>query len=63
MNHFNGMPVIVSDNALEKTKERLFPESKNRVRRIHKKLVMHPRFYAELKAEIDRRNNQHGVGQ
>jgi hypothetical protein len=36
---FNGMPVFFDPNALEKTSERLFPESKNRSKRIHKKLV------------------------
>jgi len=36
---FNGMQVIISRVALETTAERLFPESKNRSRRIHKKLM------------------------
>lgn len=34
-----GMPIIISDRALQDTTERLFPASKNRSRRIHKKLV------------------------
>lgn len=34
-----GMEIIVSENALEETDVRLFPASKNRSRRIHKKLV------------------------
>lgn len=39
MNSFNGIPITVSDLALEVTKERLFPVSRHRSRRIHKKLV------------------------
>jgi hypothetical protein len=34
-----GLPIIVSEVALETTDQRLFPASKNRSRRIHKKLV------------------------
>lgn len=39
MNSFNGTPITVSDLALEATKERLFPVSRHRSRRVHKKLV------------------------
>lgn len=35
----NGIPLIVSDLALEKTAVRNFPESRHRSARIHKKLV------------------------
>jgi hypothetical protein len=35
----NGLQVIVSEHALEETEVRLFPASKNRSKRIHKKLV------------------------
>lgn len=34
-----GLRVIVSQNALEETTERLFPESKHRSARIRKKLI------------------------
>lgn len=34
-----GIRVIVSDHALQETQERLFPASRHRSRRIHKKLV------------------------
>lgn len=37
--YFAGMQIVTSESALETTAERLFPESKNRSRRIHKKLV------------------------
>ena len=37
--NYAGMQVTISESALETTTERLFPESKNRSRRIHKKLV------------------------
>ena len=36
---FGGMRIVSDPNALEKTTERLFPESRHRSRRIHKKLV------------------------
>lgn len=36
---YNGMPITISDKALEATAERLFPESRHRSARIHKKLV------------------------
>ena len=36
---FGAMPVIVSNMALKETKERLFPVSRHRSKRIHKKLV------------------------
>lgn len=36
---FGGRQFIVSELAVKDTDERLFPESKNRSRRIHKKLV------------------------
>lgn len=39
MNQFQGVPIIVSDLALEVTDFRLFPESKHRSKRVHKKLV------------------------
>ncbi len=42
-----GLPIIVSEHALEETDVRLFPESKNRSRRIHKKLVK--RFGGEFR--------------
>lgn len=37
--NYAGMQVTILESALETTTERLFPESKNRSRRIHKKLV------------------------
>jgi hypothetical protein len=43
----NGLQVIVSASALEATDERLFPVSKNRSKRIHKKLVK--RFGGEFR--------------
>lgn len=36
---FNGLQIIFNPNALENTTERLFKASKNRSKRIHKKLV------------------------
>lgn len=42
-----GMPIIISDRVLQDTTERLFPVSKNRSRRIHKKLVK--RFGGEFR--------------
>ena len=42
-----GMKIVVSDAALSETEERLFPASKNRSRRVHKKLVK--RFGGEFK--------------
>lgn len=42
-----GMPVIISEHALETTKERLFPESRHRSRRILKKLTR--RYGSEFK--------------
>lgn len=39
MHRLAGMQIVVSATALEETTERLFPTSKNRSRRIHKKLV------------------------
>jgi len=47
MNTLNGIPIVVSSIALETTQERLFPNSKNRSRRIHKKLVK--RFGGEFR--------------
>lgn len=44
---FSGLRLIVSENALEKTDERTFPLSRNRSRRIHKKLVK--RFGGEFR--------------
>lgn len=42
-----GMRITVSEFALKDTNERLFPESKNRSRRIHKKLLK--RFGGEFR--------------
>lgn len=42
-----GLPIIVSANCLKETEERLFPESKNRSKRIFKKLIK--RFGGEFK--------------
>ena len=42
-----GVDIIVSDHALAETDERLFPFSRNRSRRIHKKLVK--RFGGEFR--------------
>lgn len=39
LNSFNGMPIIVSPQALEETEERLFPESQHRSARVRKKLI------------------------
>jgi hypothetical protein len=39
MSALRGLPIIVSDRALQHTAERLFPPSRHRSRRIHKKLV------------------------
>jgi hypothetical protein len=36
---FNGLPIIVTASALKESDERLFPPSRNRSKRIHKKLV------------------------
>lgn len=36
---FGGVRIIFSEVALADTKERLFPESRHRSKRIHKKLV------------------------
>lgn len=44
---FGGVQIIVSDAALKETDERLFPESKNRSRRIRKKLIK--RFGGEFR--------------
>ena len=45
---FGGVPIIFfTETALEETTERLFPESKNRSKRIHKKLVK--RFGGEFR--------------
>lgn len=44
---FGQMPIIVSEYALEDSEIRLFPASKNRSRRVHKKLVK--RFGGEFK--------------
>lgn len=44
---FGGVRIIVSEYALETTDQRLFPASKNRSRRIHKKLVK--RFGGEFR--------------
>lgn len=43
----HGVPIIVSEHALEETKERLFPESRHRSRRIRKKLLR--RFGGEFR--------------
>lgn len=42
-----GLQIIFSTNALEDTEERLFPVSKHRSKRIHKKLVK--RFGGEFR--------------
>lgn len=39
MNSIQGMPIYFTETVLEKTTERLFPESKNRSKRILKKLI------------------------
>lgn len=44
---FGGIQMIVSEFALKESDVRLFPESRNRSRRIHKKLVK--RFGGEFK--------------
>lgn len=44
---FGGIQLIVSPHALKDSDVRLFPESKNRSKRIHKKLVK--RFGGEFK--------------
>jgi hypothetical protein len=44
---FNGVEVICDPNCLQDTTERNFPASKNRSKRIHKKLVK--RFGSEFK--------------
>ena len=44
---FGAMSVIVSDKALNETTERLFPVSRHRSKRIHKKLVK--RFGGEVR--------------
>lgn len=36
---FGGMRILSDPNALEKTTERLFPVSRHRSKRIHKKLI------------------------
>lgn len=36
---YDGVEVIVSNHALKETSERLFPASKHRSKRVHKKLV------------------------
>lgn len=43
------LDIIVSDLALKDSQERLFPASKNRSRRIHKKLIK--RFGGEFRKE------------
>ena len=47
MHTFNGLPIIVSSNALQESDERLFPPSRHRSKRIHKKLVK--RFGGEFR--------------
>jgi len=44
---FGGLPIIVSDHALKETTERLFPVSRHRSRRVHKKLLK--RFGSEFR--------------
>lgn len=44
-----GTRIIFSVRALEATKERLFPESKHRSKRIHKKLIK--RFGSEFRMQ------------
>lgn len=45
--HLFGTPIIFSQYALEETDERLFPASRHRSKRIHKKLVK--RFGGEFR--------------
>ncbi len=47
IDHLGGLPVIVSNMALKETTERLFPVSRHRSKRIHKKLVK--RFGGEFR--------------
>ena len=42
-----GLPIIVSNMALKETTERLFPASRHRSRRVHKKLLK--RFGSEFR--------------
>jgi len=44
---FAGLKIILSENALEATEERLFPESRHRSKRIRKKLIK--RFGGEFR--------------
>jgi hypothetical protein len=44
---FGGLPIIVSDHALKETTERLFPASRHRSKRLHKKLLK--RFGGEFR--------------
>lgn len=44
---YGGMRIIYSTHALRETKDRLFPQSRHRSRRIHKKLVR--RFGGEFR--------------
>lgn len=46
---FGGTKIIFTTNALKDTDERLFPESKHRSKRIHKKLVK--RFGSEFRKQ------------
>lgn len=46
---FNGLEVICDPNCLADTKERTFPVSRHRSRRVHKKLVK--RFGGEFRKE------------
>lgn len=47
MMSFRGLTIVFDANVLETTKERLFPESKHRSKRIHKKLIK--RFGGEFR--------------
>lgn len=47
MMDFTGMRVVVDPNALEETDERLFPVSRHRSKRVHKKLMK--RFGSEFR--------------
>lgn len=50
--------IIVSDRALEQTEDRLFPESRHRSRRVHKKLVKRHGGEYRMKPAIFRLSNE-----
>lgn len=64
INTIAGLRIFYSPMALKETTERLFPASRHRSKRIHKKqeareatdgIVAHPSFAAALKAQISDR--------